>query len=165
MTFTQTVPQRLTFTTWDYYLYVSMSFGCCISSSSPSLMIFLAAMADDRWMGSMKMLAASEPEIMENLDSEAMEKLKRKLRNNHLKKKTPKLQHQKPFGACMQIILANCNPPFCKRKFRVASKYSCSVKIPVPILSTGVWVKIQPEARGWISNVMEVSYVGEGQRR
>lgn len=85
----------------------------------------------------MKMLAASEPEIMENLDSEAMEKLKRKLRNNHFKKK-PKLQHQKPFGACMQIILANCNPPFCKRKFRVASKYSCSLKIPVPILSTGV---------------------------
>lgn len=42
---------------------------------SPSLMIFLAAMADDRWMGSMKMLAASEPEMAENLDSEAMEKL------------------------------------------------------------------------------------------
>lgn len=42
---------------------------------SPSLMIFLAAMADDRWMGSMKMLAASEPEMVENLDSEAMEKL------------------------------------------------------------------------------------------
>lgn len=38
-------------------------------------MIFLAAMADDRWMGSMKMLAASEPEMAENLDSEAMEKL------------------------------------------------------------------------------------------
>lgn len=40
-------------------------------------MIFLAAMADDRWMGSMKMLAASEPEMPENLDSmEAMEKLR-----------------------------------------------------------------------------------------
>lgn len=38
-------------------------------------MIFLAAMADDRWMGSMKMLAASEPEMAENLDSETMEKL------------------------------------------------------------------------------------------
>lgn len=38
-------------------------------------MIFLAAMADDRWIGSMKMLAASEPEMAENLDSEAMEKL------------------------------------------------------------------------------------------
>lgn len=39
-------------------------------------MIFLAAMADDRWMGSMKMLVASEPVIAENLDSmEAMEKL------------------------------------------------------------------------------------------
>lgn len=38
-------------------------------------MIFLAAMADERWMGSMKILAASEPEIMENLDSDAMEKL------------------------------------------------------------------------------------------
>lgn len=39
-------------------------------------MIFLAAMADDRWMGSMKMLVASEPEIEENLDSmEAKEKL------------------------------------------------------------------------------------------
>lgn len=98
-------------------------------------MIFLAAMADDRWMGSIKMLAASEPEIVENLDSEAMEKLKRKLRNNHLKK-NQKLQHQKPFRACMQIILANCNPPFCKRKFRVASKYS--LKIPVLILPTGV---------------------------
>lgn len=42
---------------------------------SPSLMIFLAAMADDRWMGSMKILAASEPEIVENLDSDNMEKL------------------------------------------------------------------------------------------
>lgn len=40
-------------------------------------MIFLAAMADDRWMGSIKMLAASEPEIAENLDSETMEKLER----------------------------------------------------------------------------------------
>lgn len=40
-------------------------------------MIFLAAMADDKWMGSMKMLLASEPVIEENLDSmEAMEKLK-----------------------------------------------------------------------------------------
>lgn len=38
-------------------------------------MIFLAAMADERWMGSMKMLSASDPEIMENLDSEVMEKL------------------------------------------------------------------------------------------
>ncbi|TNN73738.1 hypothetical protein EYF80_016118 [Liparis tanakae] len=38
-------------------------------------MIFLAAMADDRWMGSMKMLAASEPEIIDNLDSDAVEKL------------------------------------------------------------------------------------------
>lgn len=38
-------------------------------------MIFFAAMAGERWMGSMKMLAASEPEIMENLDSDAMEKL------------------------------------------------------------------------------------------
>lgn len=47
------------------------------STSSPSLMIFLAAMADDRWMGSIKMLAASEPEIAENLDSETMEKLER----------------------------------------------------------------------------------------
>lgn len=43
---------------------------------SPSLMIFLAAMADDRWMGSMKMLAASEPEIVENRDSDIMEKLR-----------------------------------------------------------------------------------------
>lgn len=42
-------------------------------------MIFLAAMADDRWMGSIKMLAASEPEIMENLDSDAMEKLERQI--------------------------------------------------------------------------------------
>lgn len=49
----------------------------CHSTSSPSLMIFLAAMADDRWMGSIKMLAASEPEIAENLDSETMEKLER----------------------------------------------------------------------------------------
>ena len=40
-------------------------------------MICLAAMADDRWMGSMKMLSASEPEIMENLDSEIVEKLQR----------------------------------------------------------------------------------------
>lgn len=47
------------------------------STSSPSLMIFLAATADDRWMGSIKMLAASEPEIAENLDSETMEKLER----------------------------------------------------------------------------------------
>lgn len=45
------------------------------STSSPSLMIFLAAMADDRWMGSMKMLAESDLEIVENLDSETMEKL------------------------------------------------------------------------------------------
>lgn len=48
---------------------------CGHSTSSPSLMIFLAATADDRWMGSMKMLAASEPETVENLDSETMEKL------------------------------------------------------------------------------------------
>lgn len=41
-------------------------------------MIFLAATAEERWMGSMKMLAASEPEIMENLDSDAMEKLRRR---------------------------------------------------------------------------------------
>lgn len=46
------------------------------STSSPSLMIFLAATADDRWMGSMKMLAASELEMVENLDSETMEKLR-----------------------------------------------------------------------------------------
>ena len=44
-------------------------------------MIFFAAMADERWMGSMKMLAASEPEMMENLDSDAMEKLNRGKRN------------------------------------------------------------------------------------
>lgn len=43
-------------------------------------MIFLAATAEERWMGSMKMLAASEPEIMENLDSDAMEKLREETR-------------------------------------------------------------------------------------
>lgn len=48
-------------------------------TSSPSLMIFLAATADDRWMGSIKMLAASEPEIVENLDSDTMEKLERQI--------------------------------------------------------------------------------------
>lgn len=50
---------------------------------SPSLMICLAAMAEERWMGSMKMLAASEPEIMENLDSEAMEKLRERSSGSH----------------------------------------------------------------------------------
>lgn len=45
-------------------------------------MIFFAAMADERWMGSMKMLAASEPEIMENLDSDAMEKLEERRKRN-----------------------------------------------------------------------------------
>lgn len=44
--------------------------------TSPSLMIFVAATAGDRWMGSMKMLAESEPEVVENLDSETMEKLR-----------------------------------------------------------------------------------------
>ena len=47
-------------------------------------MIFFAAMADERWMGSMKMLAASEPEIMENLDSDAMEKLEERRKRNQL---------------------------------------------------------------------------------
>lgn len=37
-------------------------------------MIFLAAMADDRWMGSMKMLSASDPEIIEKR-SDTVEKL------------------------------------------------------------------------------------------
>lgn len=46
------------------------------STPSPSLMIFLAATPEDRWMGSMKMLAASEPEMAENLDSETVEKLR-----------------------------------------------------------------------------------------
>ena len=35
-------------------------------------------------MGSMKMLAASEPEIMENLDSDAMEKLEERRKRNQL---------------------------------------------------------------------------------
>ena len=39
-------------------------------------MIFFAAMADERWMGSIKMLAASEPEMVENLDSDTKEKLR-----------------------------------------------------------------------------------------
>lgn len=58
----------------------------CWTPLSPSLMIFLAAMADERWMGSMKMLSASEPDTTENLDSDSMEKLKIR----HTKKKNEK---------------------------------------------------------------------------
>ncbi len=46
-----------------------MFFTVCLLDETamhrPSLMIFLAAMEEDRWIGSMKMLSASEPEITE----------------------------------------------------------------------------------------------------
>lgn len=38
-------------------------------------MIFFAATPEERWMGSIKMLAASDAEIMESLDSDVIEKL------------------------------------------------------------------------------------------
>lgn len=55
------------------YCYRLKLAAMLIVMDQPSLMICFAATAEERWMGSMNMLSASEPEIMEKR-SDAVDK-------------------------------------------------------------------------------------------